>query len=87
MEEKEGVWFVYILQCRDGSYYTGITNNIEKRMNVHASGKGSKYVKIKGFDHLIAKSICKNKSEAAKSEYFIKTLSRKEKIRWFSENN
>ena len=80
-------WFVYILECKDGSYYTGITNDIEKRMKVHSCGKGSKYVKRKGFSHLIAKSFCKNRSEATRSEYYIKTLSRKEKIKWFSTNS
>ena len=38
-------WFVYILECQDGSFYTGITNNISKRMKVHNKGNGSKYVR------------------------------------------
>ena len=54
MQQKN--WCVYILECLDGSYYTGITNNIEKRMNAHKSGKGSKYIKAKGFGHLICSS-------------------------------
>ena len=34
-------WYIYILECLDGSYYTGVTNNLEKRMKTHQSGKGS----------------------------------------------
>jgi len=37
-------WYVYILECQDGSFYTGVTNNLDARMNAHATGKGSKYV-------------------------------------------
>lgn len=82
-------WFVYILECLDGSYYTGVTNDVNKRMNAHSEGKGSKYVYIKGFKKLIATIPFKNKSEACKAEYQIKKLPRKEKlnalksINWF----
>ena len=84
MEDK---WFVYILECLDGSYYTGITNDIDKRMNTHAEGKGSKYVYRKGFKKLIAAIPCKNKSDACKAEYQIKKLPRKEKLEWFEKNH
>lgn len=78
-------WFVYILECLDGSYYTGITNNIEKRMEAHKSGKGSKYVKLKGFGHLIYSKSYKNKSESLKAEYKIKQLPRKKKLNFFGK--
>jgi len=43
-------WYVYILECEDGSFYTGVTNDVDKRMKAHADGKrGSKYVYNKGF--------------------------------------
>lgn len=76
-------WFVYILECQDGSYYTGVTNDVEKRMKIHKSGKGSKYVKRKGFRHLIATKLCENKSDACKTEYWIKQLPRNEKLNAF----
>ena len=78
MDEKP--WFVYILQCRDGSYYTGVSNDVENRMKIHASGKGSKYVAKKGFSHLILKKKCKDKSDACKLEYKIKQLPKHDKI-------
>ena len=79
----EKVWFVYILECKNGSYYTGVTNDIENRMKVHASGKGSKYVAKNGFSHLIAKLECKDKSNACKLEYAIKQLPKSEKLKTF----
>lgn len=83
MEEKK--WCVYILQCCDGSYYTGVTNDVEKRMKTHKSGKGSKYVRLRGFDHLIATKICKDKSDACKAEYWIKQMPKSEKLSAFRE--
>jgi putative endonuclease len=79
-------WCVYILECLDNSYYTGITNDLDKRMLIHKSGKGSKYVKIRGFKQLISYKECKNKSEALKVEYKIKQLPRKEKLEFFQQN-
>ena len=77
MNKKE--WHVYILECCDDSIYTGVTNNIEKRMRVHASGKGSKYVARKGFRQLVASKPCHDKSHACKCEYEIKQLPRNHK--------
>ncbi len=76
-------WSVYLVLCLDGSLYTGVTNDIEKRMLVHKSGKGSKYVRAKGFDRLLAVKYCADKVMAMKYEYFIKHLPRAEKINWF----
>jgi putative endonuclease len=81
--ENEKKWFVYILQCMDGSYYTGVTNDVDARMNAHATGKGSKYVYKKGFKKLLRVRLCKDKSEACKFEYEIKKFPRGEKLSWF----
>jgi putative endonuclease len=78
------VWSVYILECKDGSLYTGVTNNIDKRMLAHASGNGSKYVKLKGFKQLLESRECKSRSEAQKAEFYIKKLKRKDKLDWFN---
>ena len=80
---KEKAWYVYILECRDGSFYTGTTNNLDKRMKAHAENKGSKYVAKKGFKKLLKAKPCKDKSDACKEEYQIKQLPRKEKLDWF----
>ncbi len=76
-------WFVYILECEDSSYYTGVTNDVDKRMKTHAKGKGSKCVCGKGFKKLLLAKSCKNKSDAHKCEYAIKQLPRNKKLSWF----
>ena len=80
---KENRWFVYILECKDGSYYTGTTTDVDKRMKTHAKGKGSKYVYKKGFKKLLFTKPCESKSEACKCEYQIKQLPRNQKLDWF----
>ena len=76
-------WFVYLLECLDGSFYTGVTNDIDKRIKTHAEGKGSNYVYQKGFKKLLKIKQCKNKSEACKCEYEIKQLPKNKKLDWF----
>ena len=78
---------VYILECLDGSYYTGVTNDVDNRMSAHANGKGSKFVAAKGFGRLLAVQECKNKSDACKAEYWVKKLPRSEKLKWFENSN
>lgn len=72
-------WTVYILKCNDQSYYTGITNNLEKRISDHENGKGAKYTRGRGPFKLVFKEIFPNRSEASKREFFIKALNRSEK--------
>ncbi len=67
------------MKCKDNSYYTGITNNIEKRIESHKSGKGAKYTKNKGPFRLVYKEECNNQSSALKREIAIKKLKRIEK--------
>ena len=79
----EKQWYVYILECGDGSFYTGVTNDIDARMKAHAEGKGSKYVYQKGFGKLLRVKECKDKSDACKCEYAIRQLKKNEKLSWF----
>lgn len=78
-------WYVYLLECLDGSFYTGVTNDIDARMEAHASGKGSKYVYRKGFKELLKVKLCKDKSDAFRCEYEVKHLPRNKKFDWFNE--
>ena len=73
-------WYVYIVNCSDDSFYTGITNNLENRIKVHNSGKGAKYTKYRLPIQLVWFIMVENKSKALKLEYKIKQLSRKQKI-------
>lgn len=76
-------WYVYLIKCKDGSFYTGITNDISKRMKAHSLGKGSKYVRSRGFKELLFIKECKNHGDALKKEYFIKQLKKEDKKKWF----
>ena len=73
-------WTVYILQCGDGSLYTGITKNFPERLVAHESGKGAKYTRGKGPFKVLYKEDTENRSIASKREIFIKALSRKQKL-------
>ena len=72
--------YTYILECSDGSFYTGWTNNLEKRINCHNKGKGAKYtrgrlpLKLVYFEEFI------EKRDAQKREYVIKHLTRNDKL-------
>jgi predicted GIY-YIG superfamily endonuclease len=73
-------WWVYVLECRDGSYYTGITNDLDKRLSMHNSGKGAKYTRSRIPVKMLAWWPHRTKGEALREEYSFKQLSKKEKI-------
>ena len=69
-----------MLECSDSTIYTGITNDLERRVKVHNSGKGAKYVKTRLPVKLVWSVESENRSEASKLEIKIKKLSRVQKI-------
>lgn len=71
--------YTYILECKDGSYYTGWTNDIKKRIADHNSGKGAKYTRGRGPVKLVYLEISDTKEAAMKREAAIKKLTRTEK--------
>lgn len=74
-------WYVYIVECSDGTLYTGITNNLDKRINTHNKGKGAKYTRNR-LPVVLKKSWeVEGRSEASKMEYQIKQLKRDEKLK------
>ena len=73
-------WYVYIVECNDGTLYTGISNNIGKRIREHNLGIGSKYTRGRRPVKLLAKWDCADKSQASKMEYKIKGLTREGKL-------
>ena len=74
-------WYVDILLCRDGTLYTGITNDIKKRLLAHEKGKGAKYTKGRGPFKLVYENIFNNQSMAMKEENRIKKLSKVQKLK------
>ncbi len=77
-------YFVYILKCGDGTYYTGYTNHLIKRYIKHCEGKGAKYTKGRGPLDLMYYEMYDTKSEAMKREYKIKQFTHKEKEKLIS---
>ena len=78
--------YTYILECRDGTYYTGWTNNLEKRLKDHNEGKGAKYTKARLPVQLRYYETYETKEEAMRREYAIKQLCKKEKeALWIQE--
>lgn len=73
------MWYLYILRCKDGSLYTGITTDVEKRFQAHQKGKGAKYTRGRGPLELVYREECGDHSQALKRELAIKALPRQEK--------
>jgi predicted GIY-YIG superfamily endonuclease len=72
-------WKLYILRCGDGTLYTGITTDVEKRLEAHRTGKGAKYTRGRGPLELVYREECGDHSAALKRELEMKKLSRQEK--------
>jgi predicted GIY-YIG superfamily endonuclease len=74
-------WKLYILRCGDGTLYTGITTDVEARLETHRAGKGAKYTRGRGPLELVYSEECGTHSEALKRELRIKSMTRDEKER------
>ncbi|NTW06130.1 MAG: GIY-YIG nuclease family protein [Peptococcaceae bacterium] len=79
------MFYTYILECADGSLYTGWTNNLENRLTAHNNGRGAKYTKGRSPVRLVywEKSACRNGAQSR--EMAIKKLSRQEKKKLVEE--
>ena len=86
MNDEAGVmpWTVYMLECADKTLYTGITNDLGRRMAEHAEGKGARYTKGRGPFRLVYQETCAGRAEASRREIAIKSLHRAKKLRLFS---
>lgn len=72
-------WFVYLIECADGSLYTGVAVDVDKRYAEHAAGKGARYTRSHPPARLLASFPHPDRSSALKAEYAIKQLSAGEK--------
>ena len=72
-------WQLYILRCGDGTLYTGITVDVERRLTAHRAGKGAKYTRGRGPIELVYQQMCGDHSEALRRELEIKALPKDEK--------
>ena len=67
-------WFLYILQCHNGAFYTGITNDLQRRIQMHRDGKASRYTRTRRPVKLLYSEICRSRIEALVREYKVKAL-------------
>ncbi|HEY8190315.1 MAG TPA: GIY-YIG nuclease family protein [Micavibrio sp.] len=73
-------WVVYILNCADDTLYTGITNDLAKRVALHEQGKGAKYTRGRGPYEVLYREVFDTRSQALRREAAIKSLDRAAKI-------
>ena len=77
MERK---WFVYILNCADDTFYTGITNDLDRRIKAHNAGTASKYTRVRRPVSIVYSEEVETKGDALRRELQIKRLTRSEKM-------
>lgn len=73
-------WYVYLLRCGDGTLYTGITDDVERRLEAHRAGRGAKYTRGRGPLELVYREEQPDKPAALRREAQIKRLSRRDKL-------
>ncbi|MBI4549690.1 MAG: GIY-YIG nuclease family protein [Candidatus Omnitrophica bacterium] len=72
-------WTLYILECNDRSFYTGVTNNLDRRLKAHGSGRASRFTRTRLPVRLVYSESCPGRTEALVRECAVKSLSRKAK--------
>ncbi|HUX81147.1 MAG TPA: GIY-YIG nuclease family protein [Candidatus Paceibacterota bacterium] len=80
MSSTGRVYFVYILECTDGSLYTGVTTDVERRLSEHQSGTGGHFTRAKGAKRIVYTEEHPNRSAAQKREAAIKKWPRAKKM-------
>jgi predicted GIY-YIG superfamily endonuclease len=80
-------YYVYILRCKDGSYYTGHAKDVEKRFEMHKKGRGARYTRMHEPEKLVYLEEFESRSEAMKRERRIKTLSHNKKQQLINNNS
>ena len=76
-------WFLYLLECNNGAYYAGITNDLEARFISHVSGKGARYTRANPPIKIIASKSYPDRSTASIAEAQLKNLPRNRKLQYF----
>ena len=82
MKDRLPAWWLYVLECRDGVLYAGITTDVVARFEAHVKGMGAKYTRLNRPVRILGQALVATKGEALRAEYAFKQLSRAEKLRW-----
>ena len=85
MDQPNNYYF-YVLQCSDNTLYAGYTNDVERRVAVHNTGKGAKYTRVRLPVYCIYHEGFETKNEAMRVEYAFKQLTRKQKLDYIRRN-
>ena len=81
MPEKT-TWYLYLIECRSGAYYAGITNDLEARYRAHADGKGARYTRANPPVALLRSEPFESRRDACRAEASLKKLTRERKLSW-----
>lgn len=73
-------WIIYLLECRDGSLYAGVTNDLEQRLQKHNTGKGARYTRSRLPVRLVYQETAPTRGAALKREYRLRHLTREQKL-------
>lgn len=84
--KKADAWLLYVLKCRDNTLYTGITNDLPRRISQHNNGAASRYTRSRLPVKLLFSEPCRGRSQALKKEYAMKRLSRKKKEEYIRDH-
>ena len=79
-------WLLYLLECEDGSYYAGITTDLDRRFNEHLAGVGARYTRSHPPARVLAFKAFPDRASASRAEYALKQLPRSRKRGFFDEN-
>jgi putative endonuclease len=78
-------WYLYLLECKGGAYYAGITNNLEARFDAHQQGRGARYTRANPPLRILASRLFPDRSTATIAEAQLKRMPRSKKLEFFSE--
>jgi putative endonuclease len=81
----KNTWVLYLLECNNGAYYAGITNDLESRFAVHLAGKGARYTRANPPVKILASKLYADRSSASVAEAQLKSLPRSKKLGFFNE--
>ncbi len=81
-----GAWWLYLLECGDGSWYAGISNDPDARLRAHADGKGARYTRGRGPLRFLARRAYADRAAASRAECALKRLPKARKLAFFAED-
>jgi len=82
MPAESTLWYLYLLECRNGSYYAGISNDVEARFQAHACGKGARYTRANPPLRVLATRAYPDRAAASRAEWTLKRQPRERKLAW-----